>query len=195
MFTDNAGPVSLVLTTTTPLQLPQQKILALAKKISKLSRSRIQNDSWLSLHLVHVKPTEQENPNAYVNLARIFADTEQVALFPRVLFGTDAHAIHYLFEKYAHLEQEFKPAVVTTLTNTSFPFAPFSPVLLHRNDSMWCDERFALWSSGSFDWEECLWQLWIVKHGAVKALPFAALTWPEEIPISETVIRVSVSSR
>lgn len=181
-------------TTTSPGSTQDQ---ALLKSVSQQLYSRIRSKTSLSMHFVHAKPSEQENSNAYVNLARLFAETDRVALFPQAHFlrSIEAHVFHSLFAKHtSHWDHEFKPAIVTASGNTSFPFSAFSPVLIRRDDSMWCDERFALWNSGVFAWQECLWQLWIARYGSISTLLVPEATWPEDNLSSETDVRVSAYS-
>ena len=174
-------------TTTSPKTARHRHLL---NRVSQLYSPTSSNSS-LSLHLLHVRSSAQENPNAYINLARLFSETNQVVLFPHRLFNMDSLQAHSLFLDHTHSGHSSKPAVITASGHSSFPFSPFSPILLRRDDSIWCDERFALSSSGAFDWEECLWQFWVTKHGAIQALPVSENSWPKENQISETPARVS----
>jgi hypothetical protein len=139
-----------------------------------------------------VKPSVQENPNAYINLARLFAETSRVVLFPRRLLNIDPPSAYALYQKHSHAGRRFKPVVMTMTGRSAFPFSSFSPILLRRDDSVWCDERFALSSSGASDWQECLWQFWIANYGAVRALSVSESSWPLESTIAESLVRVRV---
>jgi hypothetical protein len=138
-----------------------------------------------------VNASTQENPNAYINLARILAETDRIVLFPRHLLNIEAHSAHTMLKKHALSSHGSKPAILTASGHTSFPFSPFSPILLHRDEPVWCDERFALSSSGAFDWEECIWQFWLAKYGSIHPLPIPESSWPMEGPLTESAVRVS----
>lgn len=49
-------------------------------------------------------------------------------------------------------------------------FDPRSALLIHKEHSPWCPERFV--SQPSAQWLECLWQVWILSLGSLQAIVY-----------------------
>ncbi|OBZ67284.1 hypothetical protein A0H81_12875 [Grifola frondosa] len=171
------GPISLVVTTAaTP---SSDEHATLLRKLSALeSRSPLLH-STLSLHVLHLAPHTDENPNAFLNLARLLALTPRVALFPGNLTVAPPKTLYHTILTQApaspspsssvlhRSKQRRKPAILTLRGQTAFPFAPLAPAVLGRDDALWCTERFFPALSRAADWEECLWQIWLEHFGDV----------------------------
>lgn len=122
-------------------------------------------------YLIYLKGSAGEQPNAYLNFARLTSQTNHVVLFPKILPELHPAVTYSHFFNSTHLHSRNAPVVLTaSRKNPGFPFSPFSPLMVHRDDTTWCDERFDFLESPSVAWEECLWQFWITKHGGIQAV-------------------------
>jgi len=122
-------------------------------------------------YLVYLKDSPVEQPNAYLNLARLISQTNHVVLFPKPLLELHPTVAYSHFRNATHLNSRNIPVVLTARRKHSgFPFSSFSPLMIHREDTTWCDERFDFLGSPSVAWEECLWQFWITKHGGLQPI-------------------------
>ncbi|KAI0081275.1 hypothetical protein K474DRAFT_1704009 [Panus rudis PR-1116 ss-1] len=159
------GPISLLLTTSTLPSSPES--LALMERLSSMHKTS-DLDRALSAHILHKDGKTPENPNAYLNLARLFASTPQVILFPGNLSHIPPKTFHRSFfsniSASAH-NASSRPIVFTTRSHSSYPFSPLSPIVLNRDDPLWCTERSFLGVSREADWNDCLWQLWLEHFG------------------------------
>lgn len=121
--------------------------------------------SRVSVHVLYLPTQSPENPNAFLNLARVFSTTPTVILFPARLSLAPPKTFH---RSVASVVQSPKPVVFSMRQHTAFPFAALSPVVLSREDPLWCTERFFPPMSRSADWAECLWQVWLENFGDVE---------------------------
>jgi len=122
-------------------------------------------------YLVYLKDSAREQPNAYLNLARLISQTNHAVLFPKPLLELHPTVAYSHFRNATHLHSRNTPVVLTAnRKHSEFPFSPFSPLMVHREDTTWCDERFDFLGSPSVAWEECLWQFWITKHGGLQPI-------------------------
>ena len=64
-----------------------------------------------------------------------------------------------------------KPAVYSMRGRNVYPYSPLSPLVLSRENPLWCTERFFPDVSRSADWQECLWQMWLETFGEIDARP------------------------
>ncbi|KDQ53572.1 hypothetical protein JAAARDRAFT_111746, partial [Jaapia argillacea MUCL 33604] len=145
-------PTTLVLMNKHPSSTLENA--ALSRNISKITSS---NEPWrssLSIHLLNIATNTQDHPNAYINLARLFARSSHVLLFPDDLSTLPPVSAVSLAAANSTIFLTSKPA------HPGFPFLPLTPIMLHRGDNIWCTERF-LSGSRILDWEECLWQVWL----------------------------------
>ena len=159
------------MTTTAPQGTPHHRSLR-----STLAKLQAKNDilrGTLSAHILHLGPNTDAQPNAFLNLARLLSPTPQVALFPGNLshappinlYRTLMSQQHSSSSAMASHINKRKPIVFTVRDHTSFPFTPLAPLVISRDDSTWCTERFFANVSRSMDWEECLWQVWLANFG------------------------------
>ncbi|KAF8843014.1 hypothetical protein BDN67DRAFT_964899, partial [Paxillus ammoniavirescens] len=96
-------------------------------------------------------------------MARFFAQTSQVILFPDGIPNPEASSHASWLDK---LPVEIShPVVLGNGTHKAFSLRPLSPVVLPRDHPVWCTERFYLFGSRTLDWEDCLWQLWLESAG------------------------------
>jgi len=140
-------------------------------------------------YLVYLKSSTGEQPNAYLNFARLVSQTDNVVLFPKMLPDLRPTITYSHFHNATHLNSRKAPVVLTPGRKISgFPFSPFSPLMVHRDDTTWCDERFDFLDSPSVAWEECLWQFWITKHGGLQ--PIASRDpWKIVAHVDRTTVR------
>jgi hypothetical protein len=142
----------------------------------RLLRHPLLNSSRLALHILHLDSTTPEAPNVFLNLARLFAPTRAVLLVPGIPSPPPPSSIPLLSTARAH-----ELAVVRTATTGSgtgiardkrrpASLAVLSPVLILRDHSLWCVERFAFvpapFSPRAADWDACLWQVHLETFGA-----------------------------
>lgn len=135
------------------------------------------NASRLAMHMLHLDPTTPEAPNVFLNLARLFAPTRAVFLVP----GTPPpppppSSIPLLSTANVH-----GPVIVRTgVAGPGTGIAPdkgrptllavLSPMLIPRDHTLWCMERFAFVPAPAApraaDWDACLWQVHLETFGA-----------------------------
>ncbi|KAH9929305.1 hypothetical protein B0H21DRAFT_762059 [Amylocystis lapponica] len=165
-----SGPVSLLMTTSAAPSSTEHELLL--KRLSALITRRPHLNSTLSVHLLHLEPKTPDNPNAFLNLARLFSQTTHVALFPGNSSTAPPKTLYRMLAAHAPASEHStamrepanaprpRPTVLTTGTQTGFPFSPLAPVVLGRDDALWCTERFSV--------AECLWQIWLENFGDVE---------------------------
>ncbi|KZT65940.1 hypothetical protein DAEQUDRAFT_813915 [Daedalea quercina L-15889] len=173
------GPISLLITTAVdPLSAEHEALLG---RLADLQQRSALLNATLSAHLVHLAPATPTNPNAFLNLARLFAQTPRVVLFPGNLSTTPPKLLYSsllaqdrgggrasaAITPAPASPARRRPAVLTTHGQTGFPFSPLAPVVVGRDDPLWCTERFFLPAGRAADWEECLWQIWLENFGDV----------------------------
>ncbi|THH14468.1 hypothetical protein EW146_g5865 [Bondarzewia mesenterica] len=158
------GPVSLLVVTHT--MSPSNEPSTLHQKILGVLKNMPWNVSF-SCHLMHLGPAHGDYPNAFLNIARLFAPTASVLLFPGNLSLAPPPT---LYSSLVSLTQSPTLVSITSGTSAAYPFSPFSPVFLPRDHPLWCTERFFDSPSRASDWNECLWQLWLESFGNVHIL-------------------------
>lgn len=142
---------------------PKRELRESLKKLSKLPTLR----QKLFLH-VYTKPvTGPVARDSLLNLARIFAPTRRIVLFPFVpLSGADCRTI--IIPPRAWNETNL--GIEHTQTHFLIPYGasndlsigdfPYSTaVIMDRDSTVWCSERFVS------KWTECLWSLWLSSFG------------------------------
>ena len=162
------GPISLILSVDNPQDLEtiqmSFKWLTEAPSNGSLPNPRIS-------YLIYLKDSPGDQPNAYLNFARLISQTNHIVLFPKPLLELHPTVAYSHFRNATHLSSRNTPVVLTaSRKHTGFPFSSFSPLMIHREDTTWCDERFDFLGSPSVAWEECLWQFWITKHGGLQPI-------------------------
>ncbi|THH05277.1 hypothetical protein EW145_g4911 [Phellinidium pouzarii] len=162
------GPLSVVVVTNTDHNYAR----TLIKEIKKLSDVK----DNAAFHIIQKLPHESHTGNTYLNLARLFARTRYVALFPT---SPRAHVAGSLYQKVSSKISSFNmsrlasPHVLSSskyMANSPIPFPPLAPLLVEQMYPIWCSERFFTSPSREVDWEECLWQFWLNSFGALPTL-------------------------
>ena len=144
-------------------------------------------------YLVYLKDSPGDQPNAYLNLARLISQTNHLVLFPKPLLELHPAVAYSHFQNATNLHSRNTPVVLTaSRKHSEFPFSPFSPLMVHREDTTWCDERFDSLSSSSVAWEECLWQFWITKRGGIQPI-VSRNTWKMILDTNQTTVRPASS--
>lgn len=162
------GPISLMLSVDNSQDLDTAQ-MSFKRLMEAPSNSSLPNPSIS--YLVYLKDSPREQPNAYLNLARLISQTNHAVLFPKPLLELHPTVAHSHFRNATHLHSRNTPVVLTaSRKHSGFPFSPFSPLMIHREDTTWCDERFDFLGSPTVAWEECLWQFWITKHGGLQPI-------------------------
>ncbi|KAI1796414.1 hypothetical protein LXA43DRAFT_879998 [Ganoderma leucocontextum] len=180
------GPMSLLITTTsTPDSSQHRTMLSMLAKVQ--SKSPLLRKT-LSAHVLHIDPSLETRPNAFLNLARLLSPCPRAVLFPgnlsyappknlyKTLIGQQTTSSSAMAGRI----RKRKPVVLTIREHISFPFAPLAPLLISRDDSTWCTERFFTNVSRSADWEECIWQVWLAHLGDVEAKQLQG--WTPAVP-------------
>jgi hypothetical protein len=182
------------------------------------------NASRLSLHMLHLDPGTPDAPNVFLNLARLFAPTRTVLLVPGTPEPPPLSSIPSL--SIAHIRDPVVVQVAGPGHGAGSPadkrhpasFAVLSPLLISRDHSLWCMERFAFAPAPAApraaDWDACLWQVQLETFGAAvtngptllgwrwaieprpseSLLPSAPLT-VSNAPFSNPAVRRSVNRR
>ena len=122
----------------------------------------------VSMHVLYVSNQSSENPNAFLNLARAFSRTQVVVLFPGGLSLAPPKTFYRSVASVAHLS---KPVIFSTRQHMTYPFAALSPLVISREDPLWCTERFFPPLTRAADWAECQWQVWLENFGSVEMKP------------------------
>jgi len=180
------GPVSLILSVDSSRDLEIAQI-SLKRLLEAPSNGTLQNPRVS--YLVYLKGSAGERPNAYLNFARLVSQTNHAVLFPKPLLELNPTVTYSYFYNATHLHTRNAPVVLTaSRRHSEFPFSPFSPLMIHRDDPTWCDERFDFLNSPPIAWEECLWQFWITKHGGIQ--PIASKnSWKAVLDVNRTTVR------
>nr|GAT56789.1 predicted protein [Mycena chlorophos] len=153
-----SGPISLVIATAT---LPaSDEHLHLLSRLDTLRQPRF---NQLSVHLVHTTNAQHHSPAQYLNIARLFASTPHVVLFPG---HPKQHTLppNSFNSLVPYADNDHKPMLVSAA-----PVSPHNPslvpLMLPRNADIWCNERLSFVSSRTADWSECVWQVWLEEYG------------------------------
>ncbi|KAG1734761.1 uncharacterized protein EDB91DRAFT_1250876 [Suillus paluster] len=174
-LTNWQGPMSLVIVTVSA-QLGSTDRLNMLKRFPELmDLYDTRASSGLSFHVLQVSSSSGGSANAYLNVARLLAPTDRVVLFPD---GLPSHLSSDNVYNSIVRSTSPLPLVLGNNSRRIYPFAPMSPVVLPKDYSSWCTERFSLFRSRSLDWDDCLWQLWLESGGEVKSA--AVDGWPGE---------------
>ncbi|TFK73986.1 hypothetical protein BDN72DRAFT_760659 [Pluteus cervinus] len=150
------GPISLLVRTTTiPLSIAHRRLVHRIEEFRK-SNSR----SNFQVHLLHVWAHTEQSNNAYLNLARLFAPTRNIVLFPgnvSVVASTDLYR-----EAASWSNQATTPFL---LPDPDHP--EYSPLAIPFDHGLWCTERFFPYNTRQSDWQECIWQFWLENYGNI----------------------------
>lgn len=177
----SSGPVSLLVISTSPQLSDLTDTLASKVKTLQSVHNR------LSLHVLRLEDANmtgyQNYSNAFLNLARLFAQTTQVALFPGSLSHLPSPHAYSTIQNSRQKEHRisslshYRPLLLQTSDVaqsrrrlTTLPVDKLVPIVLHKETAPWCTERFFAAPSRSADWDECLWQMWLDMHGEIDEL-------------------------
>ncbi|RPD63864.1 hypothetical protein L227DRAFT_584354 [Lentinus tigrinus ALCF2SS1-6] len=171
-----AGPVSLLVTT---FAVPSSaEHIGLLAKLAHIQKDHASLRTRLMVHVLHLAPAAELQPNAFLNLARLLSPSPRTVLFPGNLSYAPPKTLYKTLVSQqpssssalspAGRTRKRKPVVLTSKDHMSFPFASLAPVMIARDDSTWCTERFFAGMSRAGDWEECLWQVWLANFGGVE---------------------------
>lgn len=173
------GPVSLVVVTTNVPNSTGYKNL-----LDYLTTKHGSTNTCL--HVLYVSSIAGGSSNAYLNMARFFARTSRVVLFPdgipKSALSGHARWVDKLPVDTAH------PVLLSNATNRVFSPRPLAPVVLPRDHPVWCTERFYMFGSRTFDWEDCLWKLWLESTGEA-----SSIAMPRFLDGSKNTTALSVS--
>ncbi|EJD02971.1 uncharacterized protein FOMMEDRAFT_156335 [Fomitiporia mediterranea MF3/22] len=162
------GPLSVVVVASNASRQTQK----LAKEIEESPVLKSKAD----FHLIHRSHNETRTANSYLNLARLFARTRFVLLFPASTVSTVPDKFSERLSKQIvswNMSQSEPPLILSSSKvkpDASNPFSPLSPVLLEKSHPIWCSERFFTAPSREEDWEECLWQFWLNSYGNLSTM-------------------------
>lgn len=173
-LTSETGPISLLMTTNA---IPESEThLALLRRLFDLKT--LLPLSGLSVHLLHVTTRERASPNAYLNLARLFAGSSTVMLVPGDLSVPPFVSLDGILSQKSQptpLPWIVTPSSQGLATFSALSFGP--PVILQQNHPVWCTDRVFYHNTRASDWQECLWQLWVESFGE-----FGKIHAPLEMP-------------
>src|SRR6266576_3205999 len=82
--------------------------------------------SRLCLHLLHIETRNSSATNVYLNIARVFAPTPRIVLFPAPVAFLPPRDLYPLVD----MHEMSRPSIITTPSRTVYPFIPLSPILL-----------------------------------------------------------------
>lgn len=155
------GPVSLIVVTTNVPNSTGYKNL-----LDYLTTKHASTNTCI--HVLHVPSVAGSSSNTYLNMARFFAQTSQVVLFPNGIPGSAhsgrAHSLDKLPIDTPH------PVLLSNTTNRAFSPRLLAPVILPRDHPVWCTERFYMFGSRVLDWEDCIWNLWLESAGEASSI-------------------------
>lgn len=205
-----SGPISVVMLTSF---IPKSaKYNAFSKHISSLRSSffsprRNKALSLISIHLLYVPalPSSSHSRNAYINLARLYASTNAIMLFPGGVAELPSRTLYHslLADRSSspliiprHSSSSYRPTAPATSILTSFssdidrtlPFHHDAALFVIRSDPLWCTERFFLshptavtrlttYPAYPMEWTECLWQFWLAYPDAVDLTRTVVDSW------------------
>lgn len=155
------GPVSLLVVTTNAPNSTEYKNL-----LGYLTTKHASSNTCV--HVLHVPLVAGGSSNAYLNMARFFARTSRVILFP------DGIPKSALSDRALWLDKlpvdTRHPVLLSNATQRVFSPRLLAPVVLPRDHPVWCTERFYMFGSRVLDWEDCLWKLWLESAGEASSI-------------------------
>lgn len=164
--------------------------------VSNLNSTAIGND-YLNVHILSTNASSSSySPNAYLNLARIFAISDNVLLFPgnglalRKFFLNASLPAHLFNTITSDAESSNQPTIISSSNIAKYTFKdqPLAPIAMPRDYAVWCTERGFITPTRNSDWEQCLIQLWMDRFGEMK---HAAISeWNDEELSDANVIAV-----
>ncbi|KAF9529412.1 hypothetical protein CPB83DRAFT_893509 [Crepidotus variabilis] len=180
------GPISVVVKSTAPPR--SQPHVQLLRKLRTIS-----SGARLSVHVVHVETsTATAGPNHNLNLARLFATTEWVLLYP----GLTSPPIPRELSRNLLNTGKSGPQILS-VGSKSYPYPFLAPVLIKRSSDFWCTERMFLYPTRHSDWDACLWQLSLELTGKIEVvkLPWKSAFTQDANTSTEVLTREQLSNR
>ncbi|KAI9571099.1 hypothetical protein HD554DRAFT_2017449 [Boletus coccyginus] len=155
------GPVSLVVVTTgVPNSTGYRNLLG------RLTAKHASTNT--SVHVLYVPSVAGGSSNVYLNMARFFARTSRVVLFPDgILKSTLSSHVRWLDKLPVDRSH---PVLLSNTTGRAFPPRMPAPVVLPRDHPVWCTERLYMFGSRILDWDDCLWRLWLESAGEASSI-------------------------
>ncbi|KAF8557591.1 hypothetical protein OG21DRAFT_1505087 [Imleria badia] len=173
------GPVSLILVTTNAPNSTGYKNL-----LDYLTTKHASANTCV--HVLHVPSVAGSSSNTYLNMARFFAQTSQVVLFPDGIPGSARSSPARWLDK---LPIDMRhPILLSNTTNRAFSPRLLAPVILPRDHPVWCTERFYMFGSRILDWEDCLWKVWLESAGEASSI---GVLHGLDVPKNTTALSVS----
>ncbi|KAH0827961.1 hypothetical protein J3R83DRAFT_3599 [Lanmaoa asiatica] len=155
------GPVSLIVVTPNAPNSTGHKNL-----LGYLTTKHASTNTCV--HVLHVPSVAGGSSNAYLNMARFFARTSRVVLFPdgipKFALSVYAHWLDKLPVGTPH------PVLLSNATHKAFSPRLLAPVVLPRDHPVWCTERLYMFGSRILDFEDCLWKLWLESAGEASSI-------------------------
>ena len=115
----------------------------------------------LSVHLLRIQANTTFSPNAYLNLARFFSQTDRVVLFP--MSPPPPPLLSY---QVGAVDED--------------------ALVLPKDHAVWCTERIFIDDSREAHWAACLWQFWLDSFGEGS---FSRTPPQWDIPANTTKVR------
>lgn len=149
------------------------------RNVLKLLSSNPMLEGRLSLHL-YVNPAKvTPQHNALINIARLFAPSKRVLLMPYLPMDTNVDIMPNTIDVANTTTTVLMGRIDArnNLKNGTFSFDTL--LLVDRDDSRWCPERFV--SSSRIQWAECLWTFWLSSLGHLETvdLSYTAKSSPD----------------
>ena len=117
-----------------------------------------------SIHILHIGDNHIESPNLYLNLARMFASTDWILMYP----GDFGKPLSQKISESISREKRDAGIYIFAANSDGYPFPALSPLLLQSKRDFWCTERhFSVGISRVSDWHECLWQVSLETTGNI----------------------------
>jgi len=157
------GSLSVVMVIERSDRESKRELRETLKKLSKLPALR----QKLFLH-VYTKPvTGPVARDALLNLARIFAPTRRIVLFPFIpLSSADCRNViipprawNETDLEIVHIRPHFLIPHETTNDLSIGDLPNSTALIMDRDSTVWCPERFVS------KWTECLWYIWLSSFG------------------------------
>ena len=200
------GPISVLVTTAAPPQSRAHRVIL--SKLAEIHENAATHPGKLVTHVLHLHPSTKPQPNAFLNIARLLSPSPHVVLFPgnitsappRNLYRTllaqhspSAFSSALMSPLRSDRARKRRATVLTQRGRMSFPFSPGAPLVLARDDPVWCTERALGGVPREADWEQCLWQVWLASFGDLEirqAHGWVALSGHESVPPKQRATNV-----
>jgi hypothetical protein len=164
----------------------------LIESLKRLQRQR--GLASLSVHILHINTTHKTySPNALINIARLLSSTSHVLLAPGGHSSVPSNHFRDEIMTWTKLSLSL-PSVLHNTTSLKYPLPALTPLLISRDSSFWCPERFFYLTDRVSTWNECLWQFWLTTEGKFSVVPSVIptqKTGDQTLPESEVWVHPS----